>query len=202
MTTGYGVGMLDYFQNLIANCAVEWRSIPGYEGLYEASSMGLIRSIGRVCNRKDGRKPRYIIERILSPAIRRSRKPYHSVMLARAGKNVPTMVHSAIALAFYGPRPAVSGKSIVIDHINGNVGDNRPCNLRYCTNGQNTTKQSTKTRPWLGVTKSFKKWKAIVIKDGVRHYLGRFDTKDEAMAVRVRKEIELLGEFAPMRGDK
>lgn len=191
--------MLDYFQNLIANCAVEWRPIPGYEGLYEASSLGQIRSLSKMEHAKDGRKPRPRVGRILIPAIRRTKKPYHSVMLSDSGKSKSILVHAAVAMAFYGPRPVMHGKSVVVDHINGNVGDNRVCNLQYCTNGQNTTKQSTKSRPWLGVTKSFKKWKAIIIKDGVRHYLGRFDTREEAMAVRVRKENELLGNFAPMR---
>ena len=191
--------MLDYFQNLIANCAVEWRAIPGYEGLYEASSSGLIRSVSRIENARGKRAARQHNGRILSPAIRRTRKPYQSVMLSNAGKNHPMLVHAAVAMAFYGQRPVENGKRMVIDHINGNVGDNRPCNLRYCTNSQNVGKQSANKRPWLGATKSRNKWKAVIVKGGVRHYLGLFNSRDEALEARKTKEKELLGDFSPMR---
>ena len=191
--------MNDYFQSLIANCAVEWRAIPGYEGLYEASSAGLIRSLSRMEPARGKRPARQHNGRILSPAVRRARNPYQSVVLSKSGKNSPMMVHAAVAMAFHGLRPLIQGKRVVIDHINNNVSDNRPCNLRYCTNEQNVRKQSTGKRPWLGASKSRNKWKAVLTKDGVRHYIGLFPKREDALAARRAKEKELFGEFAPVR---
>ena len=36
-----------------------WKDIPGFEGLYQASNWGRVRSLDRVVTRKDGRKQLY-----------------------------------------------------------------------------------------------------------------------------------------------
>ena len=61
-----------------------WKSIPGYETHYEASSHGRVRSRRRlVVDIKDGKERRRIFkERILSPNIQVSRGSRHSVMLS------------------------------------------------------------------------------------------------------------------------
>lgn len=51
------------------------------------------------------------------------------------GKSVFRYRHQLVALAFHGPRPG----DLVIDHIDGNTLNNRPSNLRYCTNKENIT---------------------------------------------------------------
>lgn len=74
-----------------------------------------------------------------------------------------------------------------VDHINGIPGDNRIANLRLVTpseNSQNKHKaRSDNSSGFLGATPHYGKWKSQISIAGVRHYLGRFYTPEEAHAV-------------------
>lgn len=72
-----------------------WKDIPGYEGKYQASTLGKIRSVCRTITRIDG-KEIYIKGKILSSNIQSG---YPHVNLG-TGKTVK--VHSLIALTFFG----------------------------------------------------------------------------------------------------
>jgi hypothetical protein len=72
-----------------------------------------------------------------------------------------------------------------IDHINGNRTDNRFCNLRECTTGQNnqnTALYKNNTSGYMGVyfIKSHKKWAALIRFNRKRIYIGRFATPELA----------------------
>lgn len=81
---------------------------------------------------------------------------------------------AAWALAF-GAWPAT-----FIDHINEDKQDNRLCNLREVTQSQNLQNQSKPMRRSStgvrGVSKSRKKFKVHVCKDGINSYVGTFET--------------------------
>ena len=104
-----------------------WKTIPGFEGLYEASDQGRIRSLDRTIVEVGGKK-RISKGRVLRPAPGTSR--HMSVVLGR-GKT--RAVHCLVMLAFEGPPPA--GKEVL--HGNHNPADNRLANLRYGTRGEN-----------------------------------------------------------------
>jgi len=78
-----------------------------------------------------------------------------------------------------------------IDHINGDILDNRIENLRYVTHQQNmfNMKPSTK-RPYRGVSwdKTRGKWKSEIMKDGKAKYLGRYELLNDAIESRKRAE--------------
>lgn len=98
-----------------------WRDIPGYEGKYQVSNLGRVRSV-------DHYVQRLVRGRILRPRIRE--KGYPVVTLSGVG---PKDVHQLVALAFIGPR--VQGQQV--RHLNGNRLDARAENLAYGTQADN-----------------------------------------------------------------
>lgn len=113
-----------------------WKDIPGYEGYFQASTLGRIRSIDRIekcLNRSNnGYHYRKYKGKILK-LCNSSRGDYLQVNICRAGKQRFITVHSLVALAFLGPRP----KGLDVRHIDGNPKNNRPDNLSYGTRSEN-----------------------------------------------------------------
>lgn len=60
-----------------------WKSLPGYEGLYEISNKGRVKSLGRETIHGKGNSRRVIAEKILKPSMN---KGYEVVYLCRPGK--------------------------------------------------------------------------------------------------------------------
>lgn len=88
---------------------------------------------------------------------------------------------------------------MVVDHINGNGLDNRLSNLRVCTTHQNSFNQATRRSfGYHGVFPWRRKFKAQIAHLGVAHYLGLFETREEAARAWDVKAIELRGEFAQL----
>lgn len=110
----------------------EWRAVPGFEGLYEVSDLGRVRSLDRVVICSGPAKGRYASKkpgRVLRPGPTGS--GHLSVSLGRyAGSR---LVHHLVAEAFIGSRPP--GKEL--RHLNGHANDNRLLNLAYGTRSQN-----------------------------------------------------------------
>lgn len=84
----------------------------------------------------------------------------------------------------------------IIDHINGNPGDNRIANLRSVTateNSCNTRLYKKNTSGHVGVTWSStaNKWAAQISINRKAIFLGVFDDKNAAIAARKRAEAEL-----------
>jgi len=108
----------------------EWRPIPGWEGMYEASSHGRIRSIDReVPDSCWG--TRKVRGKILK--LRRSPQNRPLVNLCRNSVCKNVTVHSLVMAAFVGPRP----EGQVIRHLNDDPWDNRLENLAYGTQRDN-----------------------------------------------------------------
>lgn len=102
-----------------------WKDIPGYEGLYQASTTGLIKNYGRqlLCQGHGKEKPK-----ILSPS--RTYQGYLRIRLIDKEGNRKTYgVHQLIAMTYI-PNPE---NKPCVDHINTIRDDNRVENLRWCT---------------------------------------------------------------------
>lgn len=108
---------------------VEWRDIPGYEGSYQASSDGRIRSLTRQSIRADG-----IIRTVQGKELKRYPVgEYLCVNLSVDGKRTQITVHKLVLLAFKGELPAGQERL----HGIGGSFDNSIENLRYGTRGEN-----------------------------------------------------------------
>lgn len=112
-----------------------WLPIRGYEGVYEVSNLGNVRSLDRYCNGRWPGSTRFYPGRKLNPTpLRYTRGPdYLVVTLRYNGSRDYKKVHHLVAEAFLGPRP----EGLLIRHLNGDGGDNRAENLAYGTHAEN-----------------------------------------------------------------
>lgn len=96
-----------------------WRAIPGFDGKYEASNLGRVRSLHR--------RSAFV----LKPDVR----PDGHLQVAPSVRSVQQtcLVHYLVLLAFVGTRPDGAD----IRHLNGDPADNQLANLRYGTRSQN-----------------------------------------------------------------
>lgn len=86
-----------------------------------------------------------------------------------------------------------------IDHINGDSLDDRPSNLREATRKQNLyNKKPRPRRDGLpaGVYRHVGHYSSRITHDGVCHFLGRYDTAEDAHAAYLKARKEHFGEFA------
>lgn len=100
----------------------EWRAVPGYEGLYEVSNEGRVRSMKR----------RGTSGKVLAHK-RAQRGGYLTVSLLRHCEQTTRPVHSLVLEAFVGPRPA----GAEIRHLDGDPTNARLGNLAYGTHSEN-----------------------------------------------------------------
>lgn len=107
-----------------------WLPVPGYEGSYEVSDHGRVRSLDRTIIDRQGRTTRRK-GTILRPAS--SKFGHLNVALWKNGKPFSPKVHRIVMLAFVGPLP----EGMETCHNNGDPTDNRLANLRYDTRSSN-----------------------------------------------------------------
>lgn len=108
----------------------EWQDIEGYEGLYQVSSMGRVKSLKRKAHHWRGGELT-IKERILKPIT--DSFGYRIVNLHTGGKQKTHKVHRLVCQAFH-ENPENKPH---VNHINEIKTDNRACNLEWATAKEN-----------------------------------------------------------------
>lgn len=152
--------------------------IPGYEGYYECSDYGKIRSLDRIITRKDGFITKFK-GRIIKPIPQKDE--YENVSLCKNSVCVTYSVHQLVAMAFLGHKPC--GLKLVVNHRNFIRNDNRLKNIEVVTNRENANQKHLRSSSkYVGVRYIVKnnKWLSrIKIKDKTLH-LGYHKTEIEA----------------------
>jgi hypothetical protein len=145
-----------------------WKDIPEYEGYYQVSNLGNVKSL------KVGK------ERIIKTGIN-GESGYFHVGLCKNGRQEMRTVHQLVAMTFLNHVPC--GHKFVVNHKNFIRTDNRVENLEIVTQRQNTNKKHLKsTSNYTGVSwyKPSNKWVAkIEISAEIKH-LGLFTNEYEA----------------------
>lgn len=113
-----------------------WKDIPDYEGLYQASNLGKVRSLPRTAQyvNKWGKKVQYDIPGGVRTVFTHYRSGHLYVGLWKEGKQKHWFVHTLVLSAFVGPCP--DGMECL--HGDGNPANNRVENLRWGTPSNNT----------------------------------------------------------------
>ena len=155
----------------------EWKDIPEYEGLYQISNLGRVKSLKRKAD--NGTNIRTVKEKILkqSPF---SGSDYLRVGLTKNGKIKTKRVHQLVAIAFLGHNPKQN--KIVVDHINNDKSDNRLENLQLLTQRQNVNKDVKSSSKYDGVCwyQPYNKWLARIGFGYNRKFLGYFESEIDA----------------------
>ena len=113
-----------------------WKDISGYEGLYQVSNLGRIKSLERDYIAANG-SVRHIYEHYLKQAV--TKKGYLRVTLLNNGQRCTKQVHRLVAEAFL-ENPENKPQ---VDHISGNKQLNIVSNLRWTTNKENCSNPNT-----------------------------------------------------------
>ena len=157
-----------------------YKDIPGYEGYYQISNLGRVKSIERKVSRGS-----YTIiqkERILKPSkTGKKGNEYYNVILWKDRKTKGYRVHQLVAMAFMDHTR--DGFNYIVDHKNNNRFDNRLENLQIINVRENLSKDKgigSSKYPGVLWDKEREKWKASIYQNGKRKFLGRYDSEVEA----------------------
>jgi hypothetical protein len=156
----------------------QWKYIIGYEGLYQISNLGNVKSI------------RFDKQKLLLPQI--NSKGYYFVVLCDKTKRKQIQIHQLVAMAFLNHIPCKM--EFVINHINFDKKDNKVSNLEIVTNRENSNRKHLKsTSEYTGVSfeKDRNKWTAQIKINGKRVLLGRFLNEIDASNAYQSKLKEL-----------
>lgn len=106
-----------------------WKDVPNYEGYYQVSNLGNVKSLSRIISNGTGKvitKEKYLVPNVLA-------KGYLQVTFYKNRIRKCYQVHRLVALIFL-DNP---NNYPQINHINGNKKDNRVENLEWCDNSMN-----------------------------------------------------------------
>ena len=168
-----------------------WKDVIGYEGLYQVSNLGRIKSLpkqwlagrtGHIVTRK---------EKILKPVL--SHNGYKFIgFWNQTNKRHNRFVHQVVAESFLGHIRC--GMGLVIDHINDNKLDNRVENLQIVTPRYNVCKTQGKySSKYKGVcyNKKNKNYMSSIKINKKQIYLGSFKTEEEAVLIYEKALYEI-----------
>lgn len=156
-----------------------WKVVPGYEGLYQVSNLGRVRSLD--AERRKGRGIGTFIRKgkVIKP--RTNKGGYYRVNLYKNNKMLVKPVHQLVAMAFLGHVPC--GSSLHVHHEDEVKTNNKLINLRIVTARENVVlSKKGGSSKYVGVSwsKQNKKWASEICINGKRFHLGYFTNEIDA----------------------
>lgn len=109
-----------------------WKDVVGYEGNYQISSFGRVKSLSRIIKKSDG-KVQTLKEKIMKSNIQR--RGYEMVRLV-GNKSEARTIHSIMGESFL--NKDLRKKRLTVNHKNGIKTDNNLSNLEICTYSENS----------------------------------------------------------------
>ena len=151
----------------------EFRDVPDYEGFYQVSTFGRVKSLARKVVHLETML--YRKERILKANLNYN---YLKVVLYKNGKPKTFTIHALISMAFLGHKPDGTNR-YVVDHKDYNKLNNHVSNLQIITNRENNSKDQfrhNRSSKYVGVSrgKFANKWSAQIWYNGKKRHLGYF----------------------------
>jgi hypothetical protein len=137
-----------------------WKDIPGYEGLYQVSNWGQVKSL------KFGK------ERILKACV--GKVGYYTVNFGKT-----KYVHQLVAIAFLNHQP--DGIKTQINHIDKNRLNNCVNNLEIIGHSEHVIKDTFGHGVGASWFKRDSKWASAITKNYKQIHLGFFDDKQDAI---------------------
>ena len=158
-----------------------WKDVQGYEGKYQVSNFGRIKSLERKEFMARNNCYRVRKEKVLKPDI--DKQGYEKVCLYKNGKGKNIFVHRLVAIAFI-KNP---NNHPIINHIDEVPLNNLATNLEWCTHSYNSTYRGAKERQ---VKNILKKIQSTNVKTGeVKTYRSASDAERESNGHFRRKSI-------------
>lgn len=155
-----------------------FKDIKGYEGLYQVSDLGNIKSLDRTVVYSNGGK-HYHKGKALKPCS--DDGGYLFVCLNKQDRGRARRIHQLVCEAFLGYIP--NGHGSAVNHINFNRQDNRLINLEVVTQRENTNQKHIKSSSeYVGVSWSKKanKWVSNIWINRKQKNLGTFKNEYDA----------------------
>jgi hypothetical protein len=130
-----------------------WKDIIGYEGYYQISNLGNVKSLNRIVKNKNGY--RNTGERLLKIYLPKDSQHYPFVILCKNGKTENKLIHRLVATAFVTNDDPIHKTQV--NHIDENKMNNSSDNLEWCTPKYNaeygtrierTKKSTTNNQSW------------------------------------------------------
>lgn len=144
-----------------------WKPIKGFEGFYEVSNLGRVKSF----KRSAGKIIKFQV----------NCKGYRIIRLNKNSVTYTKKISQLVAIAFLNHTPC--GYKIIVDHINEIKTDDRPENLQLISNRLNRSRSIDKSKTsskYIGVCFNRNKWKARIRVGQDNINLGVFANEDEA----------------------
>lgn len=135
-----------------------WKDVPSYEGLYQVSTLGRVKSLCRHnISERYHSQGYYVKEKILKVRKRGKQQKYYSVALFKNGIRTEYSVHRLVMLAFVGK------SNLTVNHIDKDTSNNALSNLEYLPNADNLRYSKCKKVNQYTLNNEFiKTWDSII----------------------------------------